>query len=130
MSGVGTVRSWFHGGVPGLQVGDRILPPDQTGTDHTLSGYAPPGASHGGRTDVVYVTSRQDSARVFAAIYPDGALYRVGPAGWRGLDPDAPHEAMMCDSALVVEVVYARIVFAHRSFESWVSMLQGGGSRG
>lgn len=120
------MRSWFHGGVPGLQVGDMILPPDRSGTEHTLSAYASEDAPHGSRTDVVYVTSRQDSARVFAAIYPDGALYRVEPAEWRGLDPDAPHEAMMCDRAEIVEVVRERVVFAHRTFESWVSMLKGG----
>lgn len=120
------MSAWFHGGVPGLGVGERILPPDETGTEHTLSAYAQQGAPHGSRTDVVYVTSRQDSARFFAAVYPDGALYRVEPSGWCGADPDAPHEAMMCESAVIVEVVRERIVFAHRSFESWVSMLQGG----
>lgn len=116
---------WFHGGVPGLQVGDWIEPPDVSGATHTLSDYVPEDAPHGFRRDVVYLTLRQDSARFFAAVYPDGALYRVEPEGDIEVDPDAPSEAVMCRRARIVEVVRPRVVFAHRTFDSWLRLLRG-----
>lgn len=115
--------TWLHGGVPGLTVGDWIESPDVTGTDHTLSAHAPEDAPHGRRTDVVYLTPRAESARVFAAIYPDGAVYRVIPEGDMEPDPDAPNEAVMVRRAQVVEVVRERVVFAHRTLDSWLRML-------
>jgi len=115
--------SMFHGGYPGLAIGDFVEPPAVTGADHTLSAYVPDGAPWGTRTDVVYVTPRQDTARAYAAMYPDGALYRVEPVDVVGPDPDAPDEAVMCRRARVVEVVRERVVFAHRTPESWMRML-------
>lgn len=121
--------AWFHGGVRGLKVGDWILSPDASGSENTLSGYAREmGAPHGTRTDVVYLTSRQDTARVYAALYPDGALYRVEPDAPCEPDPDAPGEAVMCARARIVEVVRSRVVFAHRTPESWFRLLAGGSS--
>lgn len=114
----------YHGGVPGLRPGDLILPPDRTGTDRALSRYAlAAGAPHGTRTDRVYLTPDSQHARVFAAFYPDGALYRVAPVGELTPDPDAPDSAVMAVEAEVLEVVRPRVVFAHRTPESWIRLL-------
>lgn len=115
------MTTYFHGGVPGLQVGDTLLPPDQSGATHTLSAHAKPGTI---RTDRVYVTPAQDAARVYAALYPNGAIYRVVPNGGVEPDPDAPDVAFMCVSALIVEVVRPRIVMAHRRVDSWLRLLR------
>lgn len=121
--------SWFHGGYPGLEVGEFIDCPDVTAAENTLSAYATAaGAPHGTRNDVVYLTDRQDTARAYAAMFPDGALYRVEPVDVVGPDPDAPTEAIMCRRAQIVEVVRERVVFAHRTPESWIRMLVGGAS--
>jgi hypothetical protein len=124
------MTEWFHGGYPGLAVGDWIEPPDVTGTEHRVSAYVPEGAPHGQRTDVVYLTNAGHVARFYAAVYPDGAIYRVAPAGVVGPDPDAPNDAVMCGRAQVLEVVRPRVVFAHRTWESWVRLLENGGGRG
>lgn len=117
------MNAWFHGGYPGLTAGDWIEPPDVTATEHRLSAYAPDGAPHGTRTDVVYLTSTQNVARAHAAMYPDGAIYRVHPVEVVGPDPDAPGNAVMCRRAKVLEVVRPVVRFAHRTPESWIRML-------
>lgn len=114
---------WYHGGVPGLGVGDWLVPPDCSGTCHRLSLHAPEGAPHGTRTDVVYVTSDPEVARVYAAFYPDGAVYEVDPDGPVEPDPDAPELAGMCDMARIVAVARPRVMFAHRRPESWLRIL-------
>jgi hypothetical protein len=117
------VTTWYHGGIPGLRAGDRILPPDETGTDHRLSAHAPAEAPHGHRTDVVYLTNSQQAARVYAALYPDGALYQVEPETTIEPDPDAPALAAMATSAVVTAVIRPRVALAHRRLDSWIRML-------
>lgn len=117
-------RTWYHGGVPGLAVGDEILPPDRTGATTRLSRLAAAlGAPHGTRTDVVYLASNEQHARAFAALYPDGALYAVEPSGPVEPDPDAPDVAVMTPSARITAVLRPRVAFAHRSPESWLRLL-------
>lgn len=113
---------WYHGGFPGLAPGDLLVPPAESGTERTLSQYVV-GQPHGTRRDVVYLAARQDDARVYAALYPDGALYLVEPIGPTEPDPDAPGRAVMCARARVVEVVRPRVVLAHRRIESWLRLL-------
>lgn len=118
-------ETWFHGGKPGLTVGDLILPPDATGTTRRLSTHATlMGAAYGTRTDVVYLARYQDHARVFAAFYPDGALYQVAPASEVEPDPDAPEHSAMAASATVTAVIRPQVVMAHRRLDSWMRMLQ------
>lgn len=119
--------TYFHGGYPGLKPGDLIQPPDITGTEHRLSAIA---AEHGGpaystRTDVVYVATARDVARAFAALYPDGALYRVEPVGKLEPDPDSgiPGLSWQCPAAEVVAVVDAAVLFRTRRAERWIRML-------
>lgn len=115
---------YFHGGFPGLNVGDMILPPSVTGTNHDLSTELMeldrPDLI---RTDMVYATTVQDVARGFAAMHPDGALYRVEMVGEVWPDPDLPVTCVMGGSARVVEVVRARVVLAHRRLDSWARLV-------
>jgi hypothetical protein len=122
--------SYFHGGVPGLKVGDSILPPDQTGTDHTLSAYSAEldGGPHTTRRDVVYLTTDRQVARAYAAGYPDGALYQVMPYSPVDPDPDCltPGLSWHCPQGIVVAVVDPVVLFRSRTPERWVRMLNGG----
>lgn len=115
---------YFHGGIPGLDVGAKILSPDVTGTQRTLSSHARANSPHGMRRDVVYVSTRQNDARVYAAFYPDGAIYEVDPIDVIGPDPDCPTRALMCREAAITAVVHPRIVLAHRTVDSWITMLR------
>ena len=115
-------RFW-HGGVPNLQVGDQVLPPDLTGTQRTLSAYASPGAPHGTRTDRVYVTDDRQIARVYAALYPDGALYQVAPEDDLRTDPDAPGRSWMCPGAVVVRVADPVVLMRTRPVAAWLRVL-------
>jgi hypothetical protein len=58
----------YHGGVPGLRPGARILPP--TATDVVSS-------ANGTDQAYVYASKSQTEARVYASRYPHGDLYRV-----------------------------------------------------
>jgi hypothetical protein len=86
------VTRYFHGGIPGLEVGDRILPPSISGTP-TTADYA---AAAICRRDRVYASTELRVARVYAALAPlggHGDVYQValedpvecdGVEGWRG----------------------------------------------
>lgn len=113
----------YHGGFPGLNVGDWIEAPEVTGARNTLSAFTASDSGHGTRTDVVYVTSARDAARAFAAFFPNGGLYRVEAQEVVGPDPDAPTLALMCRRARVLEVVRANVIFEHRRPESWLRLL-------
>lgn len=118
---------YFHGGVPGLKFGDRLLPPAVTGTDRTLSRYAHGlGASREHvRTDRLYVTTGRDIARVYAAFYPDGALYEVLPVGDMTADPDclAAGVSWACPAAVVTSVVDPVVLLRDRLLTAWVRLL-------
>lgn len=119
--------TYFHGGYPGLKPGDLLLPPDTTGTEHRLSAIAAEhnGPAHSTRTDIVYVTTGRDVARAFAAFYPDGALYRVEPAGALEPDPDCdlPDLSWQCAAARVAAVVDPVVLFRTRTPERWLRLM-------
>ncbi|MFF2964284.1 hypothetical protein ACFVT1_36580 [Streptomyces sp. NPDC057963] len=121
--------AYFHGGVPGLKPGDRILPPDSTGTEHRLSAYAEEidGPAHARRTDIVYLTTDRQVARVYAAFRPDGALYRVEPVGAVEPDPDcmSPGLSWRCRAATITAVVDPVVLFRSKRTERWLRMLNG-----
>lgn len=121
--------TYFHGGVPGLKVGDRILPPDKTGTERTLSQYATQlGApAHARRTDLVYLTTERQIAKAYAAFYPDGALYQVLPVSPVDRDPDCltPDLSWHCPEAIVMVVVDPVVLFRTRTPERWLRMANG-----
>ncbi|WNI19140.1 hypothetical protein [Actinacidiphila sp. ITFR-21] len=121
--------AYFHGGIPGLRRGDRILPPDATGTEHRLSAHAEElGAfGHATRTDVVYLATERQVARAYAAGYPDGALYQVQPDGEVEPDPDclAPGVAWQCTGATVVAVIDPVVLLRTYTFARFLRMLDG-----
>ena len=125
--------TFFHGGFPGLKPGDLILPPDTTGTEHTLSQYAAQMAAgpHATRRDVVYLSTDRQVARAYAAFYPDGALYQVQPQSPVDPDPDClmPGVSWQCPAAVVVAVVDAVVLFRSRSPELWLRMANKGALR-
>lgn len=83
----------FHGGVPGLQAGDRIFSAAELGL-RDLYRY-PQGSVY--RSDLVYLTTDVNSARRYATNYlqpnggrPPGDVYEVTSHGDVLLDPDYP----------------------------------------
>lgn len=118
-------RLW-HGGVPGLAVGDRLLPPSETGHQHT---WAETSAAIGLRSiaqrrDRVYVTSDRELAKVFARTWHDGARERSH--GWLyevsadDLEDDAdllsvPGISFQVGSALIIRVADRGVAPDHRA---------------
>lgn len=97
---------YWHGGTPGLAVGDLLLPPEQTGI---VRAAYPHSTGHSPR--VVYVTTALDMARVSAADIgtPDarGDVYEVAPVGSLLRDPDfkiGRSISWMCRKAVIVAV--------------------------
>lgn len=107
----------WHGGAPGLRVGDRLLPPSQTGLAFTrlqasLEAGLGPIAQ---RPDRVYMTSERKLARAWAGIwtldgvrYGGGALYRCEPDEPLEPDPDLASLVGVSFQALsaTIRVVY------------------------
>ena len=99
------VRYW-HGGTPGLAVGDLVLPPEQTGAP-TLADFGAGGVC---RRDRIYITTRPEIAVLYAAMHPSGRgkVYEVLPAG--PLDPDPDWNG---EPGLSLETTEARIWAMH-----------------
>lgn len=116
---------YFHGGVPGLRTGDLVRPPADTGVERTCTAHV---VAMGGqaRADRVYVTSARDVARVFAALYPDGALYQVEPVGELVPDPDCRSVGVSWEvpAARVVRVVDPVVLVRARRVEAWLRLLE------
>lgn len=95
----------YHGGPPGLKVGQRILPPNITGAPSTAS-Y---GASEVCNPNKVYVTPDPLAAALFASMHPsgDGRVYKVKTVGQVTYDPDCSERGLSyaCDEAVIVSRV-------------------------
>lgn len=106
----------FHGGAPGLKVGDKILPASTTGTERTTS--VDGTAAFVGlvdRYDYVFATPDLILAGFYAATYPDGAIYEVVPHSPVSPDPDcAPGESWQSPAATILRVAHPRMVFPRR----------------
>lgn len=78
------MSAYYHGGIPGLKVGDFVLPPSETGVPSN----ADYGAGEVCEKGKVYLTTDINAAKMFAAFYPlgDGWVYQVEPDG--DLEPD------------------------------------------
>ncbi|MFC8332801.1 hypothetical protein [Streptomyces olivaceus] len=115
---------YFHGGVPGLRRGDLLLPPAVTGTARTLTADV---LDMGGaaRRDRVYVTTGREVARVYAALFPDGAFYEVEPLGELVADPECAVAGVSweCLAAWVVRVVDPVVLARARPLEAWLRKL-------
>lgn len=97
--------------------GGLLLPPEVTGTERTLT-VDVFGMGGVARLDRVYVTTVREVARVYAALYPDGALYEVAPDG--ELVAGVSWE---CPAARVVRVVDPVVLVRARPFEAWLRKL-------
>lgn len=112
-SGAGPTMRYWHGGAPGLRPGDIIEPRPANDTAHLIdgcpvcegrrAGHQLPGDDN--LPGLVYVTADRDYARVYAAGYPRGALYRVDPIG-ELVDRSAndPVASWGCQAARVLSV--------------------------
>ncbi|MET0887792.1 MAG: NAD(+)--rifampin ADP-ribosyltransferase [Mycetocola sp.] len=94
--------TFWHGGVAGLQVGDRLLSPELTNAI-SVSNYDPIA-----RKNRVYFTTDRQLARAYASLMTEGlghgALYRVAPVGDTEADPDFPAAGFQARSAFILEV--------------------------
>lgn len=93
----------YHGGIPGLKAGGKLLPPSATGKSTLLKiaqELEPDGPQ---RSDKVYLTSDPAAARMFAQLYPNGYVYRTFPSQPLEDDPDCdePGLSYQCPSATV-----------------------------
>jgi hypothetical protein len=97
--GSGRPQTWYHGGRPGLQDGQRLLPPDISRTLTatqilTRLGFDSNMEPDRARTDLVYLTSAVDLARAYAGGWqltgrgPYGTLYQAVPGPGAEPDPD------------------------------------------
>jgi hypothetical protein len=115
-------RLW-HGGFPGLKVGDFLLPPTESGTTRILT--APDltslPAGHV-RRDRVHLTTDRAAGRAYAAAYPNGALYVAEPIGDTEPDPDAPSLSIRCERARVTVVYDPCVRWAERGLR-WLRAL-------
>lgn len=132
MSGNGTGPRWFHGGRPGLRVGQRIRPAAETGTMTSaqqlaligLDPHANGMEADRALTSVVYLTSARDLALGYAAAWEHqyrgrqfatgvmaepmrlGTLYEVAPAPGAQPDPDFEPDF----HGLCVQASYANVL--------------------
>ncbi len=115
-----SARLW-HGGAPGLRVGDIIEPRPAGDDSHLIDGCPTCEARRDGEPladddldpSKVYVTTDREYARVYAAGYPHGALYRVEAIGELTPSPD-PVPSWGCGSARVLAVYDRRVTLTAR----------------
>ena len=92
---------FYHGGAPGLRIGQRLLPPAATGADHSGNW----GAHRVHDPEKVYVTPEKAAALMFASLHPsgDGRIYRVETVGLVEYDPDCSELGLSytCDAAII-----------------------------
>ena len=111
--------TYWHGGFPGIKVGQHLLSPDAAAAARIPIAYTPrERPEHGivSRTDRVYFSTVQEFARAYAfqteVVTPSGTLtsrgtlYRIRPTGPVDEDPDfAGHGVSWCAPEAVVEEV-------------------------
>ena len=92
----------YHGGPPGLRIGQRILPANKTGVASTAK-YGAQGVCDPGK---VYVTPLPSAAAMFASMHPsgDGQVYKVKTEGEVVHDPDCSKFGLsyICDAAWII----------------------------
>jgi len=99
---------WFHGGSPGLMVGDILRPRSATG----VQGWS----EHAFEFEHVFVTPFIEVATLYAAGYTsqeNGAVYQVTPIGELVPDPHLwgllSHQQFLCGGARIVSVEHERV---------------------
>jgi hypothetical protein len=121
------VRYW-HGGAPGLSVGDLVVPGERhyvdgcevceskkRGESYRLANGAAvdPINAHENR---VYITADREYARFYASKYPRGDLYTVEPVGEMEASTEDPFPTWHVGAARVVSVydTYVRLTDRQR----------------
>ncbi len=113
-------RFLYHGGVPGLRRGDVITPRATGDTAHLVDGCPTCEARRAGvplagddlDPSMVYVTTDREYARLYAAGYPRGALYRVDVDGDLDVRSPDPVPSWAVPSARVVAVLDALVILS------------------
>ncbi|MBX9877658.1 MAG: hypothetical protein K2Y22_04300 [Candidatus Obscuribacterales bacterium] len=119
---------YYHGGIPDLKVGAYLLPPNEQDkpSGRNLVDYSER-AGHEAqyiRRDRVYVTTNSKAARAFAAMFPNGALYRVKPEGAVEIDPDCPDgTSLMCERAQIVQIADPYVKFEEKDLFKWMRQM-------
>ncbi|TVU64850.1 hypothetical protein FQP90_07305 [Paenarthrobacter nitroguajacolicus] len=117
----------FHGGAPGLKVGDRVLPPTETRVkSQALAASLELGFGKiAQQLDKVYMTTDVKLARAYAGMWTDpasasspaggGVVYRVEVEdGTLEADKDllsSPGVSYQASSAVVVDIQYSYVAF-------------------
>ena len=103
--------AYWHGGAPDLKPGDTITPRPADDASHLRDGCPTCEARRAGAPldeddndpSKVYVTTDRDYARIYAAGYGNGAIYRVRPVG--DLEPsNDPTPSWGCEAAVIISV--------------------------
>lgn len=127
----------YHGGVPGLRIGELIEPRPGGDERHLIDGCPTCEARRRGEqladddndASLVYVTLDREYARIFAAGYPKGALYVVQPIG--DLVDRSAHDAAPswgCPAAQVLSVYDPLVVLSAKQIRCLQRRYQGVGS--
>jgi hypothetical protein len=100
------MTTYWHGGTPGLGIGDLVLPPDRTGAP-TVADFGADGVC---RRDRIYISNHPAVAVLYASMHPSGRgrVYEVLPAGPLEPDPDWSGEP-----GLSLETTEARVFAVH-----------------
>jgi len=105
----------FHGGVPGLRVGDSIEPSPPNVVDGCpvceakKRGESPLIDPTPAQPNRVYLTTDREYARFYASKWPKGDLYVVSPVGELIESEEDPFPAWTAEGA-IVRSVYSRCV--------------------
>lgn len=123
---------YWHGGAPGLRPGDLIEPQPLGDGAHLVNGCPTCEARRQGEQlpdddldpSKVYVTTEREYARIYAAGYPRGALYRVEPVGDLEPSPD-PVPSWGCNAARVIAVYDPLVILTpaevRRALRRWAA---------
>jgi hypothetical protein len=113
---------YFHGGMPGLKVGDKLRSAQDQGLKFS---YLVPGSKYD--PESVYMATDLEVAKVYAAQFElmsskstaavPGDVYRVRPLGPLRRDPDLPPISFKAPEALVLEVVKENVLLSPRERE-------------
>ena len=101
---------YWHGGAPGLNPGDRVIPGHPNYVDGcptceaNRAGLDAPGEPLPRHPDKIYMTHDRLYARFYASKYPHGDMYSVEPLGEVSDSAEDPFPTFLCARARVVRV--------------------------
>jgi hypothetical protein len=90
-------NEYFHGGAPGISIGEMIIPPSESKS-----------WSYASRNDCIFVVTDFLFAVLYAAMHRTGSgcVYKVKPIGKLEPDPDCKKGiSFTCERAIVLEKI-------------------------